>query len=129
MSEWLSGHSGRNPGCPELGIGIADAYHGRGLVGSRFAGCKRLAGYSVSRHRADDASREHRRLSHLSRRRLRAGGHAAYCCAASPDATDAADMRRDERHMVYVINAAKRTAVLEHLARQRLPRRADLIPG
>ena len=108
------------PWVPELGIAIADAYHGRGLGGLAVRVLQ-----AVAQDLGVDAIE-------LTTHPENIAGYCTYLGAgfeqvgmlriaapASPDATDAADARRDERHMVYVINAAKRTAVLEHLARQR----------
>ena len=105
---------------PELGIGIADAYHGRGLGGLAV----RLL-QAVGRDLDVDAIELTTHPENVAgyRTYLGAGfeqvGMLRIHAPASPDATDAANARRDERHMVYVINAAKRMAVLEHLARQR----------
>jgi RimJ/RimL family protein N-acetyltransferase len=109
-----------DPWVPELGIGIADAYHGRGLGGLAV----RLL-QVVGRDLGVDAIE-------LTTHPQNVAGYHTYLGAgfeqvgmlridapASPDATAAADARRDERQMVYVINTAKRMAVLEHLAQQR----------
>ena len=108
------------PWVPELGIGIADAYHGRGLGGLAV----RLL-QAVGRDLGVDATELTTHPENIAgyRTYLGAGfeqvGMLRIAAPASPDATGAADAYRDERHMVYVINAAKRMAVLEHLAQQR----------
>ena len=108
------------PWVPELGIAIADAYHCRGLGGLAVRVLQ-----AVGRHLGVAAIE-------LTTHPENIAGYCTYLGAgfeqvgmlriaapASPDATDSANAYRDERHMVYVINAAKRTAVLEHLAQQR----------
>ena len=108
------------PWVPELGIGIADAYHGRGLGGLAV----RLL-QAVGRDLGVDAIELTTHPENVAgyRTYLGAGfeqvGMLRIAAPASPYATKAADARRDERHMVYVINTAKRVAILEHLARQR----------
>ena len=108
------------PWVPELGIAFADAYHGRGLGGLAIRVLQ-----AIGRHLSVDAIELTTHPENIAgyRTYLSAGfeqvGMLRIDAPASPDATDAANARRDERHMVYVINAAKRTAVLEHLARQR----------
>jgi RimJ/RimL family protein N-acetyltransferase len=105
---------------PELGIGIADAYHGRGLGGLAV----RLL-QAVGRDLGVDAIELTTHPENIAgyRTYLGAGfeqvGMLRIAAPASPDASKAANAYRDERHMIYVINAAKRMAVLEHLARQR----------
>jgi RimJ/RimL family protein N-acetyltransferase len=109
-----------DPWVPELGIGIADAYHGRGLGGLAV----RLL-QVVGRDLGVDAIELTTHPENIAgyHTYLGAGfeqvGMLRIHAPASPDATTASDARRDERHMVYVINTAKRMAVLEHLARQR----------
>ena len=96
------------PRVPELGIGIADAYHGRGLGGLAV----RLL-QAVGRDLGVDAIELTTHPENIAgyRTYLGAGfeqvGMLRIAAPASPDATDAADMRRDERHMVYVINAVQ----------------------
>jgi len=108
------------PWVPELGIAIADGYHGRGLGGLAV----RLL-LAVGRHLSVDAIELTTHPENIAgyRTYLGAGfeqvGMLRIAAPASPDATGSADARREERHMVYVINAAKRMAALEHLARQR----------
>ena len=109
-----------DPWVPELGIGIADAYHGRGLGGLAV----RLL-QAVGRELGVDAIELTTHPENVAgyRTYLGAGfeqvGMLRIDAPASMSAADTVDPQRDERHMVYVINAAKRTAVLEHLARQR----------
>jgi len=110
----------REPWVPSLGIAIADAYHGRGLGGLAI----RLL-QAVGRHLGVDAIELTTHPENIAgyRTYLGAGfeqvGMLRIAAPPSPDATDAAHAYRDERHMVYVINAVQRTAVLEHLALQR----------
>ncbi len=108
------------PWVPELGIGIADAYHGRGLGGVAI----RLL-QSVGRDLCFDAIELTTHPENIPgyRTYLGAGfeqvGMLRIKAPASMNATAPADAYRDERHMVYLINPTKHTAVLEHLARQR----------
>jgi RimJ/RimL family protein N-acetyltransferase len=108
------------PQVPQLGIAIADAYHGRGLGGLAV----RLL-QAVGRDLGVDAIELTTHPENIAgyRTYLGAGfeqvGMLRIAAPARPDSTDAVDARRDERHMVYIINAVRRTAVLEHLARQR----------
>jgi RimJ/RimL family protein N-acetyltransferase len=108
------------PWVPGLGIAIADAYHGRGLGGLAIRVLQ-----AIGQHLGVDAIELTTHPENIAgyRTYLSAGfeqvGILRIDAPASPDATDAADAHRDERHMVYVINTARRTAVLEHLALQR----------
>lgn len=105
---------------PELGIGIADAYHGRGLGGVAIRVLQ-----AVGRDLGVDAIELTTHPENISgyRAYLGAGfeqvGMLRIEAPASMSTTDAVDTHRDERHMVYVINANKRAAVLDLLARQR----------
>jgi RimJ/RimL family protein N-acetyltransferase len=103
-----------------LGIAIGDAYHGRGLGGLAI----RLL-QAVGRDLGADAIELTTHPENIPgyRTYLSAGfeqvGMLRIGAPASMDALDAAHACRDERHMVYVINGARRAAVLEHLERQR----------
>jgi len=112
--------SRQDPRMPELGIGIADAYHGRGLGGVAIRVLQ-----AVGRDLGVDAIELTTHPENISgyRAYLGAGfeqiGMLRIEAPASMSTTDAVDAHRDERHMVYVINANKRAAVLDLLARQR----------
>jgi RimJ/RimL family protein N-acetyltransferase len=116
----VTGAQRPEPWIPELGIAIADAYHGRGLGG---LGIRVLQ--AIGRHLGVDAIELTTHPENIAGHRtyLSAGfeqvGMLRISAPARPNATDTANAHRDERHMVYVINAARRTAVLEHLALQR----------
>jgi RimJ/RimL family protein N-acetyltransferase len=105
---------------PELGIGIADAYHGRGLGGLAV----RLL-QAVGRDLGVDAIEltTHPENTTGYRTYLGAGfeqvGVLRIEAPSNMDGPDMAQPYRDERHMVYVINEAERMTVLEHLAQQR----------
>ena len=119
LGETTGGHQ-PEPRVPELGIGIADAYHGRGLGGLAI----RLL-QAVGRDLGVDAIELTTHPENIAgyRTYLGAGfeqvGMLRIDAPASMDGIDIAQPYRDERHMVYVINAAERMAVLEHLAQQR----------
>jgi RimJ/RimL family protein N-acetyltransferase len=108
------------PRVPELGIGIADAYHGRSLGGLAV----RLL-QAVGRDLAVDAIELTTHPENIAGYRTYLGAgfeQVGMLCIAAPagmDGPDAAQPHRDERHMVYIINSAKCRAVLEQLALER----------